>query len=102
MPSYKLSSKAGVVTVTGTLAVAKRVASALASATGSEVHGAIVGTPKRRKKAAPKRRRAKAAVKPVRRKKRRAKSAPARRSKSRVRKSSKRRKSGARRGLRRS
>lgn len=88
MPRYKLSSKSGVVHMTGSASTARRVARALATATGSEVHGEVVSAPKRRrKKAAPK-------PKPARKKRskpRRAKRRSRKQSKRRSRKASKRR-----------
>lgn len=94
MPRYKLSSKAGVVHVDGSLSAAKLIAGAIAKATGSEVHGEAVSAPKRRRR--------KAAPKPARRKKRRAKAKPARSAKRRTKKSSSKRRKAARKGRRRS
>lgn len=93
MPRYKLSSKAGVVHVDGSLSAAKRIAGAIAKATGAEVHGEAVSAPKRRRK--------KSASKPAR-KKRRAKAKPARSAKRRTKKSSSKRRKVARKGRRRS
>lgn len=96
MARYKLTSSAGVVHVDGTQAKAKKVANALARATGHEVKGELVAAPKRRRKPAS----AKAAA-PARRKKRRVKRAAPRRRKRRSTKASSTRKR-VRRGRRKS